>query len=417
MNFIPKRLLAWARKTLLSSSVFSTTTQNATWYKRNGYGDLADAYGAGVDEAFTLAACYGAIRIISEDLGRLPCKPYRETGNNRFEEAKDHWSYDRLVISPNPEMTPMEFRETLTAQALLYGNGYARKVFQGSTDKVLALWPMDPTMVKVEAGSGSPNKYSVRSTKSGVWVPVDSREIFHLRGFGLDGVTGLNVLSLARRAINLAIAQENYAANYFDSDRTPGVLLETTEALEPEQVEGIKAAWRAKVQSQDVGVLTGGLKANMVGRTNVDSQLVEQRLFELQNVCRYWRISPAKLGDLSRSTYSNQEQVAVEYNTETLGPWMVRWEQTIQRCLLNNDRSLVVRHTENALMRADFKTQTDGFARLLEKGVYSINEVRAYLHMNPIDGGDEHFIQLNMQDVANAGAAAAAVTGGLDAQT
>jgi phage portal protein BeeE len=108
-------------------------------------------------------------------------------------------------------------------------------------------------------------------------------------------------------------------------------------------------------------------------------------------------------------TYGNYEQVIIQYYSETISPWLTRWEQEIWRTCIR-DTNVFVRHTEHALLRADFKTQTEGYSRLLEKGVYSINEVRALMNQNPIEGGDEHHIQLNMQSVSQMADAASGTT-------
>lgn len=380
---------------------FSTTTSSEeinNWYLRNGYRRLAGIDLDGTDHAFMLAAFFGGVKIISEDVARVPLPVLRRSPKNRddVEEATDHPAYDLLKYEPNPYMTPMEFREAVTASAIL-GNAYVWIERKGRTP--VALWPLEPSKVEVQENRfGAPEYIYTDGLTKKVY---EYRDILHLKGFTRNGKMGERLLRYAQRALRIATAQEVYADDFFGNDRTPGIVLSTPEHLGPDVVLKIKEAFERNVARHGVAVLHSGLKPERWGQTNTDAQLTEQRLFELANVARFLRMPPGMLGDMSRMTFSNFEQVMLQYLSQTIAPWFERWEQAIWRSLLR-DKSLLVKHTEHALLRADFKSQTDGFARLLEKGVYSINEVRALLNMNPIEGGDTHHIQLNMQAVQSA---------------
>jgi len=401
MNFLQRTI---ARVKNVVGSFTTTDNVSAAWLKENGYYRLAAEYGYGnvsQDRALQSTAIYGIIKILGEDTGSLPLFVYRRKGENGRVAATDHPLYDLLHDSPNPETTAMEFREALTAHAALTGNGYARIVRRGD-GTILALWQLMPYDVKMDRTERGVLFYRVN--ERGVEKQYQREDILHVRGFGLDGSAGANLLQVAQSTIGLTLDQADYARKFFQFDRTPGIILEHPETLGPEGIANVKKAWRDAVSSHDVAVTQEGMKANIIGQTNTDAQLVEQRTFQIAEICRLWRMPPHKLGELSRATFSNIEQQNIQYYTETLRPWLVRWEQAISRCLIPAEerKTIFAEHSIEGLLRGDFKTQTDGFARMLEKAVLSVNEVRAFLNFNPVQGGDEHFIQLNMQPLDGA---------------
>lgn len=376
---------------------FSTTVQSEEWYQRNGYYRLSENLN-GVDSAFTLGAFFGGVKIIAEDEARLPLKLLRRLGPSDTEEATTNSVYDRFVYEPNPEQTPQQFRECMTVHAIL-GDAYARIERLGKD--IVALWPMSPADVSVQYRNGQ-KYFQWTNPRTRKQIDLDLADVLHLKGFTMNGDEGVPLLKFARRALRLAISQEEYADEFFKNDHTPGVVLETPEAIGPDSVKAVKKAWKENVKSHDVAILQGGMKATRWSQTNTDAQLTEQRLQELSNVARFLRMPPPKLGDMSRMTFSNAEQINIWYFNETLAPYLTRWEQCIWQACLRPAKDLFMRHTVRALQLADFKTQSEGFARGLEKGVYSINEVRDWLNLNRIEGGDEHHIQLNMQAVQDA---------------
>jgi phage portal protein BeeE len=156
------------------------------------------------------------------------------------------------------------------------------------------------------------------------------------------------------------------------------------------------------------------MKANLLERDNQKSQLMEARAFQLLEVCRLLRLSPHKLADMGRATWGNVEQLNINHYNETLRPWCERWEQSIKLRCLREERGVYVKHNIGGFLRGDFRTQTEGFAKLIMTGVHSVNEVRALLDLNPIPDGDKHYIPVNLADVAATATALNAIGGGND---
>ena len=234
----------------------------------------------------------------------------------------------------------------------------------------------------------------------------------------LNDARGDEVLKRARHVLGLGLAGQEYVGRFYANDASPGVIITRpvgSALLGPEKMLEVKEAWMRWHQglrrAHEPAILEAGAQAMRLDPDHQKLQLLEARKFAVIEVCRILRISPHKLADLDRATFSNIEQLNIDHVTHTLSAWVRRWRQAIYRCLLTESEqladSLYAEHEVAALLKGDFKTQSDGFRALLEKGVFSINEVRRLMNLNPVDGGDEHFIQLNMatvQDVATGAA-------------
>lgn len=385
---------------------FNPSTYTRDWYRENGYYGISSLVGSlNTKRIFEASALFGGLKILGEDVGSVPLKVYRRTADVR-EEERTHPLWRILHDEANPETAAMEFREALTVHAALYGNGFARKV-RNSEGKLIALWQLMPEDVEIKRDDRGLLYYNVN--RDGKWTATPRTEIFRLSGFGITGSGGASLLEYAKRTIELLLDQTEYAHRFFSQDQTPPIYIRFPDSKSPEELENIKAAWREYHEGPDrwhaPAVLGEGGEIKSLNPNHQESQLVEQRRFQIVEVCRLLRISPHKLADLERATFSNIEHLNIQHYTETLRPWYVRWEQAISRDLLSEEEKGVIsaEHEIEGFLRGDFKTQTDGFSRLLDKGVYSINEVRRLYNLNPIEGGDDHFIQINMgtiQDVA-----------------
>lgn len=422
------RAINWMLEKVTGHSVKAEVALNLTgdvseWYARNGYyriGSSSFSSHAGIsvtqDKALQATAVYAGVKLIAEDMGALPFHFYERTKDRKIiQRAYDHPLYAVLHDLVNPEVSAGEFVEALTAHALLTGNGYARIERYGAGKRQMLLWPWQPQDVRMDKNRAGAAFYWHREGAGDKSYPAS--EVFNLRGFTLDCVQGDNVLSRARHAIGLCLAAEQYAGSYFASSSMVHLVLSRppgAPSLGPEGAENLKAGWRkwhaGLKNAWEPAILQEGTTAQLLTPKHSETQLIEQRTFQVLEVCRILRLPPYKLADLQRAIQSNIEQQSIEYIQMTLNPWVDRWRRTVHRCLLTVDEQAAQRvyaqHDVNALQRGDFQMQAEGFRKLLEKGVYSINEVRHWFDLNPISGGDEHFIQLNMSTVQDIAAGA-----------
>lgn len=390
------------------------------WYRRQGFHRLADRLDGYPDDDFSISdkaalqqsTWFCCVKVLGEDIGIEPCFLYqRDPATDYIRKAKEDPLYELLHDLPNPETNAGTFFEALTAHAAAVGHGYAH-IMRNTAGTVVGLWPIMPDSIRRRHTDRGTLFYEIYNR--GQWDSVDRAEVLDIPGFSWSGGEGESVARLAKRTLRLAMAQEKYAGDFFERDATPGVAIEypAGTSLSDPAVQNIKKGYKESVRSHDVAVLREGAKLNVVGKTNVESQLLEQRRFQVLEVCRWFRMPSFKLGDLERMTFSNVEQVRIDYTTNVLRPWNKRWRESIYRCLLTPEQRREGYYAElsvRAHLEGDFKTQTEGFRALLEKGVYSINEVRAWYNLNPIEGGDSHHIQMNMQSVVDAATQAAAL--------
>lgn len=384
---------------------------NDETYLRNGYYGIYNALGGNRystalgstvtdDRALMLSTFFACVKIISEDVGTLPLFTYQETADGK-RLAKENPLYSLLHDSPNPDMTASSYRETVTAHALMCEHSYSRiERSRSDPSRIIALWPLMPLSIRKDKDSRGRPVYISSDPGSKTYQQSD---IFELHGFGLTGTDGLSIMQYARETIGLGVALQEYAVRFFAQDQTPNLVLTHPGKLGADGLKGVKKAWADHGQGPDSWhtprVLQEGMKAEQMHPDAEKSQLTAQRSFQLLEVCRFFRMPPHKLAELGRSTWGNLEEQNIQYVTETLRPWLVRWEQSMKMWLFGTQSDFYAEHSVEGLQRGSFMTQTTGFAQMLDKGVYSINEVRKLWNLNPIDGGEDHFIQLNMATV------------------
>jgi len=401
MNSLLSKLRAGIERKTVTVGAF-TNLGGPEWDKyirTTGYGQYY-GYGMGIDRAFCLSAFLTVIKIISEDTGSLPLFINRRR-RGKTDIDPTHPLYRLLHDSPNPDMTALSAREAVTAHALTSGRGYMRaERSRFDSSRIIALWPMDPQQLMREVDKSG----RVVFVEAGVGGKTYTRkEIFELIGFGTDGINGLDMLRYLREQIGLGISQQEFAARFFTQQQIPPLVLEhplTTDTA------GVKKAWadahKGNANWHTPAVLQEGMKASLLQYDMSKTQLAEQRSFQLVEVCRPFRMPPHKLGEMGRATWGNMSALDVKYYNECLRPWLVRWEQGINHWLLGDEHpEWYAEHEIAGMLRGDFTQQTEGFRTLLATGVHSINEVRGYMNLNSIDGGDEHFIQINQGTVQN----------------
>ncbi len=414
------KAITWA---LEKTTGFSTADVATVWYMQNGYLKLAGQLGGSssyagksvtIESALESTPIYAGVKMISEDLGTLPFHIYsRSKDGKNTERALDHPLYRALHDLPNPDLSAGEFVEMLTASAILTGTGYARidRMRSGTF-----LWPLPAGTITPDRNQAG-SLFFVYKDGNSVSKTYSKDQIFNLRGFTLNGVTGDQMLRRARHAIGLTMAMEEHAGRYFSQGSLVDVVIERPVGAAPwndSTVKNFKKAWKewhnGVENDHGLAVIQEGAQVKVLTPNAANSQLIEQRIFQIQEACRILRIPPHKLGEMSHATFSNIEEQDIEYISMTLSPWVHRWRQTVYRCLLTIDEQLAgqlyAEQDVEAFKRGKFDAQSEGFRKLLEKGVYSINEVRRLLNLNPVPGGDEHFIQLNMGPVEQIAAGA-----------
>ena len=348
----------------------------------------------------TVLAC---ARVLAESVAGLPLHLYRRTEGGR-EVAREQPLYRVIHQQPNSWQTSFEWREQSMLHVCLWGNAYS-EIRSGAAGSVTELVPLHPSRMTTERIENGRLRYKYREP-NGTETVYTQDQILHIRWMSGDGVTGMIPVDLAKDAVALARACELHGASYFGNGAMPGVVLETDQQLDQAAASTLRDNWermhRGARKSHRTAVLMGGLKAHELTGTNQESQFLEARRFQVEEVCRLFRVPPHLVGDLTRSSFSNIEQQSIDFVQHTLLPWLRRFESAFTRDLIVDDDTYFAEFDTRGLLRGDAAARAAYYSTLWNLGVLSINEIRASESMNDIDGGDNRFVQLNMQTVEQA---------------
>jgi len=348
------------------------------------------------ENAMQNSAVYAAVRVISETVASLPLNVYREKDGVK-EKAKNNYLYSLLHNKPNNLMTSFTWRETMMAHLLLWGNHYSQKEIDNS-GKIVALWPLLPSKMRVKKHN---NKlYYNYYPDNGEKITYSMREILHISGLGFNGLKGKSVIKMAREAVGLGLAAEEFGARFFSQGAQPGGIIEYPGRMSDEAYKRYKKDVNKKYgglgNSHKIMVLEEGLKYNQTGIPPDDAQFLETRKFQIEEVARIFRVPPHMLADLERATFSNIEQQSIDFVVNTIRPWLVRIEQTLNDKLISSKNNKnYIEFVVEGLLRGDSQARAEYYNQMYQVGAMSPNDIRKKENMNPIDGGDQYFVPLN----------------------
>ena len=366
--------------------------------------------------AMQMTAVYSCVRILAEAVAGLPLHLYRYNADGGKEKAIDHPLYLLLHDEPNPEMSSFVFRETLMTHLLLWGNAYAQIIRNGK-NQVVALYPLMPNKMSVDRDENGKLYYTYyRGSDEAIRdrqyaVKLQPSDVLHIPGLGFDGLVGYSPIAMAKNAIGMAIACEEYGAKFFANGAAPGGVLEHPGTIkDPARVrESWQHTFGGSGNANKIAVLEEGMKYTPIGISPEQAQFLETRKFQINEIARIFRVPPHMVGDLEKSSFSNIEQQSLEFVKYTLDPWIVRWEQSITRSLLlqSEKKEYFVKFNLEGLLRGDYQSRMNGYAIARQNGWMSANDIRELENQDRIpaeEGGDLYLINGNMLPMASAGA-------------
>ena len=367
--------------------------------------------------AMQMTAVYSCVRILSETLAGLPLHVYRYNDSGGKEKYLKHPLYKLLHDEPNPEMTSFAFRETLMSHLLLWGNAYAQ-IIRNARGEVIALYPLMPNKMTVDRDSKGRLFYLYSRTSDDAPTLGDDSQVYlapsdvlHIPGLGFDGLIGYSPIAMAKNAVGLAIATEEYGAKFFANGAAPGGVLEHPGTIkDPQKVkESWNSAYQGSQNAHRVAVLEEGMKYQPIGISPEQAQFLETRKFQINEIARIFRVPPHMLADLEKSSFSNIEQQSLEFVKYTLDPWVVRWEQSMCRALLMESEKPIVfiKFNVDGLLRGDYVSRMSGYATARQNGWMSANDIRELENLDRIPaefGGDLYLINGAMTKLQDAGA-------------
>lgn len=374
--------------------------------------------------AMQTTAVYACVRILAEAVASLPLHVYEYQDDGGKKLVHDHPLYYLLHDEPNPEMTSFVFRETLMSHLLIWGNAYAQIIRDGA-GRVLGLYPLLPDKMDVQRDDRG-NIYYVYSRNSDENpmfkeygdTRLKAEDVLHIPGLGFDGLIGYSPIAMAKNAVGMTLACEEYGASFFANGANPGGVLEHPGVLkDPSKVrESWNSVYRGVNNAHKIAVLEEGMKYQQIGIPPEEAQFLETRKFQINEIARLYRIPPHMVGDLDKSSFSNIEQQSLEFVKYTLDPWVIRWEQSLQRSLLlpGEKGKYFIKLNVDGLLRGDYQSRMNGYAVGRQNGWFSANDIREMENMNPIpdeQGGNLYLINGAMTKLEDAGAFAKTDTG------
>jgi HK97 family phage portal protein len=402
----PRSLIRFPRQSAALQKSATRSLENPSIPLSSPSAQLLDALGVapsstGVtitpQRALALTAVYACVRVLANAVASLPLPVYKRLDPVGKEEAQDHPLYALLHDRPNPEMTSFTFRETLQHHLSIWGNIYAEKEFDGA-GRVIALWPLLPDRTRAIRRD---NEKLYITTINNQEVALEADRVLHIPGLGFDGLQGYGPITLARQSMGLAAATEEYGARFFGNGSRPGGVLTTKKKMTPEAKANLRDSWERMHSglsgAQRVAILEEEMAWTPIGIPPEDAQFLETRKFQVVEIARFFGVPPHMIADLERGTFSNIEQQGIEFVTHTVRPLVIRWEHVLNWELFSEtDRGrYYAKFLLTGLMRGDSAARGTYYQTMWNVGALSINDIREFEDLNPVEGGDQRFVPLN----------------------
>lgn len=350
-----------------------------------------------VDTALTLDAVWACARLVSQTAATLPLPLYERDGERQSKAATDHELYRVLHDRPNADMTAVEFWAAMFACKLLWGNAYA-EIVRGGNDRVVALLPMRSDRVQVNLQQNDTRTYTY--VYNGQTTTLHEDDVLHLKGFSLDGLTGMSAIAAGRHSLGTAMGAERTAGTIFKNGMRPSGYLKIPQFLSDDQRIKARAYLNSFSGSENTGkmpMFEGGWEFQALTLPPNDAQLLETRGFNVETICRWFGVAPAMIGHTEKSTAwgTGLEQTNLWFLTYTLRPHLKEAEQAIwAKCLSPSDqRRFYPEFNVEGLLRADSKGRAELYQSLITNALRSPNELRRLDNLPPLPGGDALFIQ------------------------
>jgi HK97 family phage portal protein len=383
---------------------FVFSNSYAEWFKAFVNGDddgQGMPYNCDREVALKYSAIFGCSRVLSETLACLPAFTYRKQEDGSKKEANDIALYDILHNEPNPEMAPFNFKESMMMNLCLGGNGYAQKIKnQSSAPELLALYPIDYEKVTCERDKDTKRLiYKVKNGGSEEKI-MDRDEIFHIPGISMSGITGIIPIAYAADAIRLGLTYEAFGVNFYKNGALTNLAVWHPTGMSPTAFEKFKDQF----DKRSAGIsninkpfyFEKGLEVKELSMKLSDAQLIESKYFQIEEVCRFYRVPQHLVQMLNKSTNNNIEHQGLEFVIYTMLPWAKRWEENINLQLLPRSERKAGYFAEfkfDSLLRGDAASRATAYATGRTGGWLSVNDIRRLENMNGIGPAGDIYLQ------------------------
>lgn len=371
-----------------------------------------------------LSAVYSCVQILADGVACLPLHLYHYDTNGNRVKATKHTLDFLLHKEPNPEMTSFIFCETLMTHLALWGNAYAQ-IVRNMRNEIIGLYPLMPDRMRVKRNENGMLYYEYtrwgdeHQSTSYETVRLSPREVLHIPGLGFDGLVGYSPIAMARNAVGMGLAVDEFGAKFFEKGAAPAGVLEFPGIVGDQ--DKVRESWEkvygGSGNTGKVAILEQGMKYSPISIPPDQAQFLETRKFQVDEIARIFRVPPHMIADLEKSSFSNIEHQGIEFVTFTLNQWLVRWEQQLSKALLTPEekKTYFFKFNVDGLLRGDYESRMNGYATGINNGFLSPNDVRRLENMDLIpaeQGGNKYMVNGNMCPLDRVGAAYGALPHG-----
>lgn len=343
------------------------------------------------DSALTLSFVFNAVDIISNAM-MMPLFTYKSLAGQGKEAQRDHPVFKLLHRRPNPEMRAAAFKKLLHVWKLLWGDGRAEIEWNGARTVPLNLWPIHPNRSWTRRDDDG-NKVHEVLNEDGTIITLADRDVIHIKGLSLDGLNGLSRVAMGNESLGLAKAQESMAARFFGNNAMPGMAVTHPKRLTPDAKENMRKTWR-ETYGQDgqggVVILEEGVSVEQFHMPNNEAQFLESRVHSILEGCRWFNISPHKLKELSRATFSNIVNLALEFIGDTIMPHAIEAETEFTGKLFSEaeqDDGMFVEYNLDGLLRADIVARNKSLEIERRNGIINADRWLSLQNEPPLPSG------------------------------
>ena len=360
------------------------------------------------DKALTLTAVWCAIRLLAESVSSLPVSVYSKQPNGDKVEDSKSPIYNLVKFKPNYYQNKITFFEFIMLSICTTGNAYVQ-IIRNNSGTPTQLICLDPDSVTVVINNNELFYQFINTGKIDSGGVLDSSDVLHFKTLTDDGVTGISPIDQCANALKWGNSLEEFGSTFFSNGAKPSSILQTDRALSDTALQRLKTSFNNNYgklkNSNSTIVLEEGLTFKPISISPEQAQFLSSRQFSIEEVARIFNVPPHMLKDLSKSSFNNIEMQSQEFVTYTLMPYITRIEQEINLKLFRTNElgKTFVEFNVNGLLRGDVKSRTEAYKTAITNGYMSINEVRQKENLNSIEGGDKHFMQMNMTTIEKVG--------------
>lgn len=394
----------WPLITLKRGTPVNTTTSErpATWLY-DAFGAVASSTGISItpEIALQFSAVYACEMVISDQIAAFPKQVIKRKSDGVREVDSSHPVFNLINSEPNPYYSAFDLWHSTMISVLGWGNGFIR-IIRDQDYMPKELYFVPPNKVTIFTGviDGQFILF-YRYDETGENIPA--RDMLHFKGLSLDGIQGKGVIAnYATESVGLSIAAEKFGAKFFGNDTLMTKYLSHPSKLSKEAQDRLKDSWQKANAGLEnafiIKILEEGMELKNIGIAPEQAQFIATRQHQVEEICRWFKVQPHLIQHLLRSTNNNIEHQGIEFVTQTLTPWVVRFEQEIRRKLFfdNEKKKYYIKFNMNSLLRGDVKARGEYYTKLSNIGVLNPNEIRELEDMNPREGGDKYMTPMNM---------------------